>query len=134
MTGRQLAASLCLGAAGVNCGTRFCATVECSWPSTYKERMVQATENDTVLLFRRLHNTARVFANKVAKSAKEVEEEKGKDLAFADLAELVAGKRGREAEANGDADGGIWSGMWIQRDMLCFFLTSETFQRVSPWV
>ncbi len=109
-TGRQIAASLCLGASGVNCGTRFCATAECSWPLSFKQRMVEASEKDTVLLFRRLHNTARVFANKVAKEAKEIEEAKGRELSFADLADLVAGKRGREAESLGDPDGGIWSG------------------------
>jgi len=107
--GRQLAAALALGAEGVNCGTRFCATVECSWPQSYKERMVKSSEKDTVLLFRTLHNTARVFGNKVAREAAAIEKEKGKDLQFSDIAELVAGKRGREAEAKGDADGGIWS-------------------------
>ena len=71
--------------------------------------MTEATENDTVLLFRKLHNTARVFGNEVAKKAKLVEEEKGKDIQFSDIAELVAGKRGREAEKNNDKDGGIWS-------------------------
>eukprot|EP00008_Paramoeba_atlantica_P011730 CAMPEP_0201484704 /NCGR_PEP_ID=MMETSP0151_2-20130828/8859_1 /ASSEMBLY_ACC=CAM_ASM_000257 /TAXON_ID=200890 /ORGANISM="Paramoeba atlantica, Strain 621/1 / CCAP 1560/9" /LENGTH=332 /DNA_ID=CAMNT_0047868489 /DNA_START=87 /DNA_END=1085 /DNA_ORIENTATION=- len=107
--GRQLAAALTLGADGINCGTLFCATKECSWPQSFKERMVQAKEKDTVLLFRTLRNTARVFSNDVAKQASEVEKDKGKDLDFSDLAPLVMGKRGREAEARGDADGGIWS-------------------------
>jgi len=71
--------------------------------------MVKATEEDTVLLFRQLHNTARVFANKTAKDAKRIEMEKGKDIKFNDIMELVTGKRGRAAEQNNDADGGIWS-------------------------
>jgi NAD(P)H-dependent flavin oxidoreductase YrpB (nitropropane dioxygenase family) len=54
-------------------------------------------------------NTARVFGNKVAKEVHQIELEKGKDLDFSDIAHLVAGKRGREAEKNGDADGGIWT-------------------------
>ena len=36
-TGRQLAAALALGAEGVNCGTRFCATIECNWPDSFKQ-------------------------------------------------------------------------------------------------
>ena len=38
-----------------------------------------------------------------------IEAAKGQDLEFGDIMPLVMGKRGREAEALGDADGGIWS-------------------------
>lgn len=107
--GRQLAAALALGADGVNLGTRFCVTKESNWPSSFKEAAVRATEEDTVLLFRPLHNTARVFGNKTAKEAAAVEKAKGKELTFADLAPFVSGKRGRQAEADNDPDGGIWS-------------------------
>ena len=107
--GNQLAAALALGADGVNCGTLFCATKECNWPPSFKKAMIEANENDTVLLFRNLHNTARVFGNEVAKKAKAIEQEKGKDIQFTDVMDLVAGKRGREAEKNDDKDGGIWS-------------------------
>ncbi len=47
--GKQIAAALALGADGVNCGTRFCATKECNWPDSFKQRMVQADERGTVL-------------------------------------------------------------------------------------
>jgi nitronate monooxygenase len=107
--GKQLAAALALGAEGVNMGTRFCATQECNWPQSFKQRMVDASEEDTVLMFRRLHNTARVFGNKVAKEVQAIEQDKGKDIQFDDVMHLVVGNRGREAEANGDPDGGIWS-------------------------
>lgn len=107
--GVQLAAALALGADGVNCGTRFCATAECNWADSFKQRMLQADERNTVLMFRSLHNTARVFKNEVATKVEKIEKEKGVNLDFSDIAELVAGKRGREAEANGDADGGIWT-------------------------
>jgi len=107
--GKQIAAALALGADGVNCGTRFCATQECNWPKSFKDRMVQASEEDTVLMFRALKNTTRVFGNKVAREVEQIEKEKGLDLQFADVASLVAGRRGRAAEKAGDADGGIWS-------------------------
>ena len=73
--------------------------------------MVGSSEKDTVLLFRTLHNTARVFGNAVAKEASSIEKEKGKNLDFQDIAHLVAGKRGRQAEQDNDPDGGIWTGM-----------------------
>jgi len=107
--GKQLAASLALGADGVNLGTRFCATKECAWPDSFKAAMLKATEEDTVLLFRTLHNTARVFGNRVAKEARTIEVAKGRDLQFSDIAALVSGKRGRQAEKDNDVDGGIWT-------------------------
>lgn len=51
-TGSQLAAALALGADGVNLGTRICATKECNWPESFKQRIVQADERNTVLMFR----------------------------------------------------------------------------------
>jgi NADH:quinone reductase (non-electrogenic) len=107
--GKQIAAALALGAEGVNCGTRFCATRECLWPPSFKDRMIQATEEDTVVMFRQLKNTTRVFGNQVAREVERIELQKGQELKFQDLAHLVAGKRGRDAEKAGDADGGIWS-------------------------
>merc|ERR1712232_379286 len=61
--GIQLAAALALGADGVNCGTRFCATKECEWPESFKQKMLDSDERATVLMFRNLHNTARVMKN-----------------------------------------------------------------------
>lgn len=107
--GKQIVAALALGADGVNCGTRFCATKECNWPDSFKERMLQASETDSVLMLRRLNNTCRVFRNEVSEEVERIESEKGEEFAFEDVAHLVSGKRGREAERKGDADGGIWS-------------------------
>lgn len=107
--GRQIAAALALGADGVNCGTRFCATQECNWPESFKTRMLEADERDTVLMLRRLKNTCRVFRNDVSKEVEQIEAEKGEEFDFMDVMHLVNGKRGREAELKCDADGGIWS-------------------------
>jgi NADH:quinone reductase (non-electrogenic) len=107
--GAQIAAALALGADGVNCGTRFGATVESNWPLSFKQRILAATEADTVLMLRRLRNSTRVFRNAVSTQVEQIESSKGSDFEFADVAHLVAGTRGREAERRGDADGGIWS-------------------------
>lgn len=107
--GKQIAAALALGAEGVNIGTRLCATRECLWPQSYKDRMIEANEEDTVLMFRQLKNTSRVFANQVAKQVQTIESAKGEHVKFEDVAHLVAGKRGRAAEKAADPDGGIWT-------------------------
>lgn len=106
--GKQVAAALALGADGVNCGTRFCATQECNWPESFKQRMLTASETDTVLVLRRLNNTCRVFKNKVSEEVAKIESSKGEDFDFNDVAHLMNGKRGRDAEKRGDPDGGIW--------------------------
>ncbi len=48
--GRGLAAALALGAAGVWIGTRFLASHEATIHARYRERILQAGENDTVYL------------------------------------------------------------------------------------
>jgi len=106
--GRQLAAALALGAQGVNCGTRFQCTVESPMHQNIKEAMVKATENDTELIFRTMHNTARVYKNAVAKEVVAIERRPG-GAKFSDIQHLVSGARGKKVYENGDIDAGIWT-------------------------
>lgn len=106
--GRGLAAALALGACGVNCGTVFMATEESYIHPKVKQAIVQATEHDTVHIFRTLRNTARVFKNKVAMQVVEMERRPG-GVEFKEIAPLVSGARGRLVYENGDVDAGIWS-------------------------
>jgi nitronate monooxygenase len=106
--GRGLAAALALGADGINMGTRFVATKEAPVHENLKQRMVQATELDTALIFRSLKNTARVFKNSVAEKVVEIEAKPG-PTNFEDLAPLVAGVKGREVMDKGDLEFGIWT-------------------------
>jgi len=105
---RGLVAALALGADGVNMGTRFCVTQEAPIPMAFKEQMVANDERQTDLIFRTLHNTARVMRNAVSQQVVEIERAGG--AKFEDVQALVAGTRGRDALANGDTDGGIWCG------------------------
>jgi nitronate monooxygenase len=59
---RGLVAALALGADGINMGTRFMCTVEAPVHDKVKQRIVDASERDTELIFRSLGNTARVPA------------------------------------------------------------------------
>ncbi|KAF9533270.1 hypothetical protein CPB83DRAFT_846164 [Crepidotus variabilis] len=104
---RGFAAALALGAAGVNMGTRFMCTVESPIHQNVKDKIVASTERDTVHIFRTLHNTARVFKNKV--SMEVVAIEKRGNAKFEDVRDLVSGARGRQVYETGDVDYGIWS-------------------------
>jgi nitronate monooxygenase len=110
--GRGLVAALALGADGINMGTRYCVTQEAPIPDSFKQAMVANDERQTDLIFRTMHNTARVMRNEVSRQVVEIE--KGGQAKFEDVRELVAGSRGRDALANGDTDGGIWSAGMIQ--------------------
>jgi nitronate monooxygenase len=109
---RGLVAALALGADGVNMGTRFCVTQEAPIPMSFKEQMVANDERQTDLIFRTLHNTARVMRNEVSQAVVEIERRGG--AKFEDVQHLVAGTRGRDALANGDTQGGIWSAGMVQ--------------------
>ncbi len=52
--GRGILAALSLGAEGVQIGTRFAATFESSSHKKYKEMVVNAKDNDTVLAFKKI--------------------------------------------------------------------------------
>jgi nitronate monooxygenase len=107
--GRGLVAALALGAEGINMGTRFCATVEAPIHDNAKQLLLQNDERGTNLIFRKLHNTARVGKNSV--SDKVVELLSGPDAKFEDVAHLVRGIQGRELLETGNLDAGlIWAG------------------------
>ncbi|MEO0981938.1 MAG: nitronate monooxygenase family protein [Pseudomonadota bacterium] len=110
--GRGLVAALALGADGINMGTRFCVTQEAPIHNSFKLQMVENDERDTKLIFRTLHNTARVMKNAVSTEVVEIERAGG--AKFEDVQHLVAGVRGRQAMADGDPDGGIWSAGQVQ--------------------
>ncbi len=107
--GRGLAAALALGAEGINMGTRFCATVEAPIHENAKQLILQNDERGTNLIFRKLHNTARVGKNSV--SDKVVEILNQPDSKFEDISHLVRGAQGRELLETGNLDAGlIWAG------------------------
>ncbi|KAJ7095904.1 hypothetical protein B0H15DRAFT_77973 [Mycena belliarum] len=105
---RGYAAALALGAAGINMGTRFMCTVESPIHQNIKEKIVASSEQDTVHIFRTMHNTARVFKNKISMEVVAIERRPG-GAKFEDIRELVSGQRGRLVYENGDPDYGIWS-------------------------
>ncbi|WP_454758800.1 NAD(P)H-dependent flavin oxidoreductase [Caulobacter segnis] len=109
---RGLVAALALGADGVNMGTRFCATVEAPIHENFKQQMVANDERATDLIFRTLHNTARVARNAVSQQVVAIERAGG--AKFEDVADLVKGVRGREGLETGDTDHGIWSAGMVQ--------------------
>lgn len=105
--GAGLVAALALGADAINMGTRFVATTEAPVHESVKQQIVANSERDTVLVFRKFRNTARVARNAVSEEILRISARDG--ATFADIAHLASGVRGREQVlAKGELDGGMW--------------------------
>ena len=104
--GYQMAACMALGAQGINMGTRFMCTVEAPIHDNVKQALQKGSERDTNLIFRTMHNTARVFKNAVSDEVVAMEKN---GAAFEEVRHLVAGARGRNAMKTGEVDTGIVS-------------------------
>jgi len=106
--GKQLAAALCLGAEGVNMGTRFIATKEAPVHENVKQAILAASELDTRLVMRPLRNTERVLNNVAVERLLEKEKALGANMKFEDIIAEVAGVYPRIMQ-NGEMDAGAWS-------------------------
>lgn len=71
-TGKQIAAAFALGAEGVQIGTRFATTVESSAHENYKQKIIEAEDNGTVISFRKI-GLVRMLKNDFALRAIEAE-------------------------------------------------------------
>jgi nitronate monooxygenase len=109
--GRGLVAALALGADGINMGTRFCATQEAPLHMAFKAAMVDNDERATDLIFRTMHNTARVARNEVSQQVVALEKQ---GATFDQVRDLVAGQRGKAGLESGDTNAGIWSAGMVQ--------------------
>lgn len=100
-TGRGLAASLALGAVGVQIGTRFVCASECTAHINYKKAIIKAKDRDTVLTGFPGHYV-RVLDNKLAKQYTELEKA---GVPTSELEKLGAGRL-RAAAVEGDVESG----------------------------
>lgn len=96
--GRGILAALSLGAEGVQIGTRFAATVESSAHPNYKQKVVEAKDDGTVLAFKKI-GLVRMLKNDFALRALQAEKEGWDETR---LRELLGSKRERLGIFEGD--------------------------------
>ncbi len=96
--GRQIAAAFCLGAEGVQIGTRFAATIESSAHDNYKRKIVNANDNDTILVYKKI-GLMRMLKNDFAIQSLKAEQE---GLDADQLKELLGRKREMKGIFEGD--------------------------------
>ncbi|WP_082676472.1 NAD(P)H-dependent flavin oxidoreductase [Shouchella shacheensis] len=102
--GRGLAAALMLGASGVQMGTRFIATKEAPYHEAYKQRVLQATDQETVVLGRSLGQVRRVLKGAYSEKILGLEKE---SLALADYMEMTSEFQHVKGAIEGDEENGF---------------------------
>lgn len=107
--GRGLMAALSLGAEGIEMGTRFIATTECVHASdSYKQKLVESTENDTVVIKRTLGAPARAILNPWTEKILQLEAE---NAGYEQLKDYISGKSNKKFIYDGNFDEGFaWAG------------------------
>ncbi|MFT0170438.1 NAD(P)H-dependent flavin oxidoreductase [Paraburkholderia mimosarum] len=104
--GRGLMAALALGAQGINMGTRFMLTQESQVHPAIKQRLLEATERDTLLVGRSIGDSSRVVKNSVSLAALELE--RSGHVTHSDLYALTGANRWMDAFVTGDVEGGAF--------------------------
>jgi enoyl-[acyl-carrier protein] reductase II len=101
--GRGIAAAFALGADGVQIGTRFAATIESSAHENYKRKIIDAKDNDTVLVLKKI-GMARTIKNEFSFKVLEAEL-RGADAEK--LKTLLGSKRERLGIFEGNTEEGL---------------------------
>lgn len=101
-TGRQMLATMVLGAEGVQMGSRFVACTEASSHDNFKQAVIQTQEGDTQLALKQL-TPVRLIKNKFYK---QVEEAESRGASKEELSALLGRARAKKGMFEGDMDEG----------------------------
>lgn len=105
--GRQFAAAMMLGACGVQIGTCLLVSEECPIHDNYKQALIKAKDNSTIVTGRSLDAPVRIIKNKMAREYVKLE----KEAASRDELEQLTLGGLRRAVFDGDTDtGSLMSG------------------------
>jgi enoyl-[acyl-carrier protein] reductase II len=112
--GRGLMAALALGAEGIEMGTRFIATKECTHAhSLYKKQIIQASEEDTTVIKRSIGAPARALKNEWTEKILEIEQ---KEPTYEALKTYISGGANKNYIYSGKENEGFgWAGQVVGR-------------------
>ena len=103
--GRGVAAAMMLGAVGVQCGTIFLCSQECTVHENYKHKVLAAKDIDTIVTGRRLGHAVRAIRSPFTRNYSKLEYEistNGEELEALGVGAL------RKAALNGDVENGCF--------------------------
>ncbi|UJL47807.1 nitronate monooxygenase [Virgibacillus sp. NKC19-16] len=112
--GRSMMAAMALGAEGIEMGTRFISTKECvDAHKNYKQAILEADENATVVIKRSLGTPARALSNHWTDQILRIEE---RDQGYESLKDFISGEANKSYINNGDESKGFgWAGQGAAR-------------------
>ncbi len=129
--GRGIAAVMCLGAQGVQVGTRFLLANECSVHQNYKNKVKKANDTDTIVTGRKTGHPVRILKNKLSTQFKELE----KNNATVEEMEQLGRGRLYKAAIQGDVDyGSVMSGQiagLVNKEQNCSEMIKEMFDEAE---
>lgn len=126
--GRGVAAAFMLGACGVQMGTRFLASLECTVHKNYKERVINSRDIDTIVTGRVTGHPVRVLKNKLSRKMAVLEKSGISPEEFEKLG--IGGLK--RAAVDGDMDtGSIMAGQisgLIKSELSCKEIIEDIFK------
>lgn len=129
--GRGVAAAFMLGASGVQVGTRFLVSKECTVHQNYKDKVIKAKDIDTVVTGRPTGHPVRVLRNKLTRQFAQLEKQ---NAALDQYEELGAGAL-RRAVKDGDVDNGsLMAGQiagLVKQEQSCREIIEEMFSEAE---
>ncbi|KEI15984.1 enoyl-[acyl-carrier-protein] reductase FabK [Clostridium haemolyticum] len=125
--GRGVAAAFMLGASGIQVGTRFLVSKECTIHQNYKDKVIKAKDIDSVVTARATGHPVRVLRNKLVREFKVLEK---KGASIEEYEKLGAGtlpKAAREGDVEmGSVMAGQIAGL-IKKEQTCREIVKELF-------
>ena len=106
--GRGLAAALALGAVGVQMGTRFICTTECTVHPNYKEKIIKASDRSTMVAGTLLGHPVRAIKNRMSREMARLE--KCAEVNDTDLIDFGTGKLRLAVEEGDVVNGSVMAG------------------------
>ena len=130
--GRGVAAAFMLGAVGVQLGTRFLVTDECTISDVYKEKVLKAKDIDTIATGKRLGRPMRSIKTPFSRKMFKLEYDSG--ITNEELEQLGVGSLRKAAREGNEEEGtflaGQISGMIKERET-CRHLITEIFEEAE---
>ena len=129
--GRGIAAAFMLGAVGVQVGTRFLVSNECTVHENYKDRVIKAKDIDSVVTGRSTGHPVRVLRNKLTRQFQLIEKDGLDTEAFERLGKGALPKAAKEGDVElGSVMAGQIAGL-VHKKQSCKEIIEEMFQEVE---
>lgn len=129
--GRGVMASFMLGASGVQVGTRFLVSKECTIHQNYKNKVIKAKDIDSVVTARATGHPVRTLRNKLVREFKALEK---KGATIEEYEKLGAGTL-KKAARDGDVQmGSVMAGQiagLIKKEQTCSEIIEELFTEAN---